>query len=226
LAIAVYSKTGGKIGFNDFSAKYDNMFDAPSSGEEYQYTPSKFEQVNYPPLYLENNQPSNQQPRDPRPNSTYNYDYKFPISFGISLQKAINEGLSIESGVMFTKLTTRIDNDNSSEQKLWYIGIPAKISYKILRGKNYNIYISGGGAIELCMYAHYSGNFPVTKAKDMPFQFSYNASTGAEYNISPLISLYLEPGVSRYIKDKDAPETIRKKNPTLLNINAGLRFSL
>ena len=60
---------------------------------------------------------------------------------------------------------------------------------------------------------------------EKPFQWSINASAGLQYNITPSIGLYAEPGVSYYIKDGTSLKTIYKDKPFNFNLNLGLRFT-
>ena len=60
---------------------------------------------------------------------------------------------------------------------------------------------------------------------EKPFQWSVNASVGLQYNISPSIGLYAEPGVSYYFNDGTSIKTIYKDKPCNFNLNLGLRFT-
>ena len=55
-------------------------------------------------------------------------------------------------------------------------------------------------------------------------QFSLNVAAGFEYKISNTASLYIEPGISRYLNNGSDVDNIYKKHPTNFNLNMGLRF--
>src|SRR5574344_104890 len=152
--------------------------------------------------------------------------YKIPISYGLSVRKYINSNTSLESGLYFTKLNTQFINDNKSEQNLWYMGIPVKIGYSIYNTKRFDLYISAGGTMEICIAAKYGGNYPIKSVKKIPLQFSINAAAGAQYLFTSHFGLFIEPGVSYFFKRDNAPFTIRSKHPTNFNLNIGFRFNI
>ncbi|MGG6495484.1 UNVERIFIED_CONTAM: PorT family protein, partial [Bacteroidetes bacterium 56_B9] len=58
-----------------------------------------------------------------------NIKHKQPLSFGLSVRKALPKNFSVETGVTYTMLSSEITYENSSEktdQKLHYIGIPVR----------------------------------------------------------------------------------------------------
>lgn len=153
-------------------------------------------------------------------------DYKMPVSFGISASKYLNNRISAESGLYFTKLTTQFANDHKSQQQLWYVGVPLRIGYSLYSTEAFELYTSAGGSIEMCISAQYKGKYPETKLSDIPLQFSLNASAGAQYHFTPWVGLYVEPGISHYFNTQKTPYTYRSQHPTSFNINFGLRFTI
>ena len=59
-----------------------------------------------------------------------------------------------------------------------------------------------------------------------PLQWSLNASVGVQYNFTPTIGLYAEPGLSYYFQNGSEVETIYKEKPVHFSLRFGLRFSL
>ena len=57
-------------------------------------------------------------------------------------------------------------------------------------------------------------------------QFSVMASAGAQVNLSPLVGLYVEPGVGYWFDNGSAVQTIYGEQPLNFNLNLGLRFTL
>ena len=56
-------------------------------------------------------------------------------------------------------------------------------------------------------------------------QWPVNASVGLQYNITPSMGLYAEPGASYYFNDGTSLKTIYKDKPFNFNFNLGLRFT-
>jgi len=164
----------------------------------------------------------------------YKYKYHIPFSFGVSVKKGLTDNFSLESGVFVTRLVTSflMDDENNSvidTHTLWYIGIPLKVNMLISSKKDYNFYFSAGGAIEKCVfskYGEYLSGLNGLNARNVPLQWSLNATLGGQYNISKTISAFFEPGIVYYFDDGSTLATIRKEKPLNINLNAGLRFTI
>ncbi|WP_290086862.1 outer membrane beta-barrel protein [Bacteroides caecimuris] len=165
--------------------------------------------------------------------------YRMPVRAGISFAYRINERFSLGSGVTYTNLTSDMREGSNShyftgEQTLHYVGIPLNMRYNIVSWKGLELYASSGLLAEKCVSGklkkEYILNNQVVKEEtqnlnEKPFQWSINASAGLQYNITPSIGLYAEPGVSYYIKDGTSLKTIYKDKPFNFNLNLGLRFT-
>ena len=136
-----------------------------------------------------------------------------PISFGLSVRKALGKGFSLESGLTYTLLSSDAklaDNDRQIEQKLHYIGIPLRANWNFLDKKLVTLYVSGGGT---------------EKETVKPLQFSVSGAVGAQLNATKRVGVYVEPGVAYYFDDGSDIQTIRKENPFNFNIQAGIRLT-
>ena len=147
-----------------------------------------------------------------------------PISFGLSVRKALGKGFSLESGLTYTLLSSDAklaDNDRQIEQKLHYIGIPLRANWNFLDKKLVTLYVSGGGMVEKCVY----GKLGSEKETVKPLQFSVSGAVGAQLNATKRVGVYVEPGVAYYFDDGSDIQTIRKENPFNFNIQAGIRLT-
>ena len=165
--------------------------------------------------------------------------YRLPIRAGISFTYKINERFSLGSGVTYTNLISDMREGSDShyftgEQTLHYVGIPLNMRYNVISWKGLELYASSGLLAEKCVSGklkkEYILNNQVEKEEtqnlnEKPLQWSVNASAGLQYNITPSIGLYAEPGVSYYFKDRTSLKTIYKDRPFNFNFNLGLRFS-
>lgn len=154
-------------------------------------------------------------------------DHQLPITVGLSLRKEITNSFSLETGVTYTFLKsdvrqiTQQSETKKGEQKLHYIGIPVRANWDFISSKNFTVYATAGGMVEKCVYGKTLDEENTVK----PLQFSLNGGVGAQYNISKLVGLYVEPGVSYFFDDGSKVETIRKENPFNFNLQAGVRFT-
>lgn len=153
------------------------------------------------------------------------YDHKQPISFGFSVRKAITHNISIETGLTYTMLNSDIKivgtNSEPLKQKLHYVGLPIRANWNFIDSKRFTVYAAGGGMIEKCVY----GSIDSKKETVKPVQLSLNAAVGGQYNITPKLGLYVEPGIAYFFDDGSDVETIRKEHPFNFNLQAGIRLS-
>lgn len=156
----------------------------------------------------------------------YSYDHKLPISFGLSVRKNLTSSISLETGLTYTYLSSDIHKQGESgnkvgEQKLHYLGIPLKVNWSFVNTNKFNVYVSGGGAVEKCVHGK-----TMTKSNTVkPLQFSLAGGVGAQYNITKKLGIYAEPGVAYYFDDGSDTETIRKEKKFNINLQAGLRLT-
>lgn len=147
-----------------------------------------------------------------------------PISFGLSVRKALARGFSLETGLTYTLLSSDAklaNEEHQIEQKLHYVGIPLRANWNFLDKKLVTLYVSGGGMVEKCVY----GKLGSDKETVKPLQFSVSGAVGAQLNATKHIGIYVEPGVAYYFDDGSDIQTIRKENPFNFNIQAGVRLT-
>lgn len=150
--------------------------------------------------------------------------HRQPVSVGFSVRKNLRYGLSVESGLMYTYLHSDLyfgKGNSSKEQKLHYLGIPLRVNWNFVDTRNFSVYLSGGGAVEKCVYGKLGNETQTVK----PVQFSVLGALGAQYNLSHRWGLYVEPGVSYYFDDGSKVQTIRKERPCSFTLQAGLRLT-
>lgn len=160
-----------------------------------------------------------------------------PITFGLSLNKKIDERWSLETGLQYTYLKSTFTTGNvfaiRETQKLYYIGIPLKVSYRLANYKNLSFYSTAGVQVDIPLKgtfttAHQTDSVSIpTKRRSlsMPWQFSVTGGVGLQYHISSSISIYAEPGIHYYIPDGSSLQTIRKEHPFTFSIPVGVRVS-
>lgn len=161
--------------------------------------------------------------------------YNIPLSFGVTARKALSESVAIETGIVYTYLSTRLGNYNSSglEGKLGlhYLGIPVNLIVKLWDNQPWNIYVSGGVMGEKGLRSiytqreHFSGQIRTNTIKTSisGTQWSLNGALGVSYRIYKDWSIYAEPRVSYYF-DTDQPISIRTEKTVHFGIAAGLRY--
>lgn len=160
--------------------------------------------------------------------------YSPPISAGISVRKYFTDRLALESGIIYSPLSTdrKYGDDATETLKTHYLGIPLNIVGDICKiGDKAKIYVSIGGSAEKGISSKYikhnnlSGGKIVTNKSVPGIQWSVNAYIGISYDIFRICSIYIEPRFSYYF-DNDQPLSIRTEKNFIVGLNAGVRFML
>jgi hypothetical protein len=149
-----------------------------------------------------------------------------PVKFGISVRYNIDNHWGILTGLSYSYLSSDFTSVthgsyNTWTQNLHYIGIPVAVSYSLMRGKHYQVYSIAGMEMEKLVKS--TGDVTVKESRP---QFSANASVGAEYKFTDIVSAYFEPGVNYYIDNGSAVENIYKEKPFNFNLNLGFRINI
>lgn len=163
-----------------------------------------------------------------------------PIRLGLNLRYHLNDDISIKGGISYSRLVSHITSGSEeyryeTKQTLHFVGIPLGINYSLFQNKSINVYASAGGMVEKCVSGHSVTDYVIkdhlteTERSDVkihPLQWSVNASAGLQYNVSPQMGLYAEPGVNYYFNNGSPVNTIYGEKPLNFNLEIGLRFSI
>lgn len=172
-----------------------------------------------------------------------------PISFGLTISKDISSNLSLETGIIYTQLSSTINVNNDyifrEKQKFYYLGIPISINYTIFRFRELNIYLSFGGMIQKDIKGKYTGSlkqingtgvgvFNNTEYRNLMSiknnisqsnpQFSTHLNLGVIYPIYRGLYLYGTVGGIYYFDASNEYRTIYSDKPTQFDVTAGLKF--
>lgn len=163
-------------------------------------------------------------------------EYLPPFSIGLNARFPVFNRLSVESGLVYTYLQTRLSNstfgDYRAEMNLHYLGVPLNLVWTLLKERKWEIYVSGGMMLEkgirseFKQFQNWDNVLIKTEAnKDIDgVQWSLNTSLGVGYLLGRNVSLFFDPKLS-YFFESDQPYSIRKEMPLLISLNAGIRMS-
>lgn len=141
-----------------------------------------------------------------------------PFVVSLSLQKSLGYNWSFGTGLRYTRLKTDITTISQYEtttntQTVEYIGIPLNVNYNLWRTSNLSLYTSAGIAADI----------PISGSKT--WQWSLSAGAGVQYQLSPSISLFVEPSLNYHLNSNHGTPTIRTDRPFDVTIPLGLRLS-
>lgn len=164
--------------------------------------------------------------------------HSLPLTYSLSLRYQANRRIGLESGLQYTRLNSLFQtgeglNRIDEKQRIDYLGVPLRVSYRIWSGKHVGIYTSAGVTLEIPVKStvktdYILNNQPQLRDShhlDVPLQWSTGIGIGVQYNITPTIGIFAEPSMQYYIPDGSGFETYRTQHPFTITIPAGLRFT-
>lgn len=165
--------------------------------------------------------------------------HRLPVHAGASIAYRINDRVSVETGIAYSYLSADIHEGSDSyyfagEQSLHYVGIPVGVRVRAMSWKNFDIYVGAGFEADKCVSGTLKKPYVINgQTRDdghesisiRPLQWSVNAGAGVQYNISSMVGIYAEPGLSYYFDNGSNIETIYSEKPLNFNLNIGLRVS-
>ncbi len=155
-----------------------------------------------------------------------------PVSVGMQIAFGVAPRLLLSTGVVYTRTSSDFypyapNNDYNVHQVLHYVGIPVGLNYELWRSGGFHAYVMAGA--EAAYNVKNDTDEDGTKKQDAKrdkVQFSGKASLGAQYDISPSLGLYIEPGAKYYFDNGSDIENTFKDKKLNFNLQFGLRFNL
>ena len=151
------------------------------------------------------------------------FDYKMPVSVGVSVRKQLTNRFALETGLNYTMLRSKALEEKNpmmvQDRKLHYLGIPLKASYTVLDKKNVDLYLTGGGLVEKCVGTGKDSGIQCPKH----VQYALTASAGVQYKIGKNVAVFAEPGVAYNFDSGVSTPEIRKEKPLNFNLLCGVR---
>lgn len=154
-----------------------------------------------------------------------------PISYGLTLGYPLTERLSLTTGVVYTKLVSTFVQEMRKtriwrEQTLHYVGIPVNLSYTLGEEKGFKGYVSAGALAYWNVKTRVVTEGVSQEMEKDRMQWSLSGSFGLQYDVIPLLGLYVEPSLSYYPDNKSHIQNFFKDKPVSLSLQVGLRFNL
>ena len=165
-------------------------------------------------------------------NQQGNAKHHAPVSVGLQVAFGIAPRLSLSTGMVYTRTSSDFYPYASSSsynvhQVLHYVGIPVGLNYEFWQSGGFHAYVMAGAEADYNV-KNDTEEEGVKKenAKRDRVQFSGKASLGAQYDITPKVGLYIEPGAKYYFDNGSHVENTFKDKKLNFNLQFGLRFNL
>ena len=164
--------------------------------------------------------------------------HDMPITFNVSLSKQFGRSWSLETGLQYSLLRSdfRMGENGYSintKQKVHYLGIPLRVSYRWLEYRNLSAYSSLGVTLHIPFYgkqeAQYMVGWQSVYSKNQYFtpalQWQTGISFGLGYRLAPHTSLFAEPSFNWFIPNGSETHTFWTEHPFMFTCPFGIRFS-
>lgn len=161
-----------------------------------------------------------------------NAKHHAPVSVGLQVAFGIAPRLSLSTGLVYTRTSSDFypyapSSSCNVHQVLHYVGIPVGLNYEFWQSGGFHAYVMAGAEADYNV-KNDTEEEGVKKenAKRDRVQFSGKASLGAQYDITPKVGLYIEPGAKYYFDNGSHVENTFKDKKLNFNLQFGLRFNL
>lgn len=170
--------------------------------------------------------------------------HKQPVSFGILTSLNITKKLQIETGLIYTYLSSETRNksndfNNSEKVQFHYLGVPLNINYTLLSVNKMDIFVTAGAMIEKDIYGKikYKDEKEITplksgyaiesssKIKQANPQLSVATGVGVNYPIYNNAKLFGKIGGRYYIDANNEYKTYYSDEKLGLDIQLGVKFN-
>lgn len=165
-------------------------------------------------------------------NQQGNAKHHAPVSVGLQVAFGIAPRLSLSTGLVYTRTSSDFypyapSSSYNVHQVLHYVGIPVGLNYEFWQSGGFHAYVMAGAEADYNV-RNDTEEEGVKKenAKRDRVQFSGKASLGAQYDITPKVGLYIEPGAKYYFDNGSHVENTFKDKKLNFNLQFGLRFNL
>lgn len=162
--------------------------------------------------------------------------HRQPIRFGLTLCYRLSNRWSIESGLVYSRLSSDYTYllggvpYAQGEQQLNYVGIPLKVNHQLWSNRHLSIYLTAGAMLEKMVKGTLKTTMEgIEQQEDVsirPLQCSVNGAMGLAYNLTTLMSIYAEPGVGYYFDNGSSVPTYYQEKSFSFQLNVGLRFNI
>lgn len=184
-------------------------------------------------------------------NKGFEMQHKQPLSIGLKLSKGLTSNLSLEAGLVYTYLSSKITStsifDIHETQTFHYLGIPVSLNYTFYKLGKADLYLSVGGMIQKDISGKYESSMGFSKMdiedRELAFklyhnepyfirenieqskpQFSTHLKLGIAYPIYKKLYLYGTIGGAYYFDVHNKYPTIFSDRKTQLDLNMGIKF--
>ena len=161
-----------------------------------------------------------------------------PKTFSLSLNKQLSSHWTFGTGLTYTRMKSDFESEFHGAtllktQKIDYVGIPLRLTYRIWSKGRFNAYTTGGVTFEMPVHSSLDKKYIITSDSSYTLksdikprsQWSVNLGAGVQYKLFKPFSLYIEPNMFYYFRNGSSLETYRTEHPFIITVPFGLRLT-
>lgn len=153
-----------------------------------------------------------------------------PLAIGVQVGIGLAPRLSLSTGVVYTRVASDFKSygvsDFDTHQVLHYVGVPLGLNYEVWSTGGFHAYVMAGGEADFNVKNDTKVSGHKEDVKRDGVQFSGKASLGAQYDVTPQVGFYIEPGAKYYFDNGSEIENTFKDKKWNFNLQFGLRINL
>lgn len=154
-----------------------------------------------------------------------------PMSYGLSFRYRLNNRWAIESGLVYSQVTSdftkqMMNNKLTDHQTLHYVGLPLAVDYMVWGNRLLTTYLQVGGQMDKNVKASLESEGTKLEMDKDRLQWSAHGAAGLQLNVTPVLGVYVEPGVSYYFDNHSDVENIFKDKKLNFHFQFGLRLDI
>lgn len=153
-----------------------------------------------------------------------------PLAIGAQVGIGLAPRLSLSTGIVYTRVASDFKSYGVSEfdthQVLHYVGVPLGLNYEVWSTGGFHAYVMAGGEADFNVKNDTKVSGQKEDVKRDGVQFSGKASLGAQYDVTPQVGFYIEPGAKYYFDNGSEIENTFKDKKWNFNLQFGLRINL
>ena len=159
-------------------------------------------------------------------NSIEETTHHAPLTFGVSLRMPLSDHWWLESGLNYSYVASTFTHRygahvTSEKQQLHYLGVPLSVGYNVWNTRRLQTYAAAGVEGMVNMAAHVSEGH-ISRDR---LQMAVGVSVGAEYELLPATSIYVQPSLRYYPDNGSSLRNVFKDRQLQFDFRMGLRYN-
>ena len=164
--------------------------------------------------------------------------HRMPLTVSLMLNRKLDDHWQVGAGLSYQRMTSDMLSGNtyvmhSQHQVVQYIGLPVNVSWHYPLSRRFSTYFSASVSVSLPLHSTLESIYildgqayePTTERLHPAVQWSAGMGVGLQYNLTPHVGFFAEPGLHYHFKDNNNVKTWNTEHPFALEVPLGLRIT-